>query len=186
MDKNVTIPLLMDLYGKMLSKSKFEDLYAYYSEDFSLSEIAANTNKSRQAVFDSVKHSESALMKFENELGFLKKMDLIKSDFAKIELSTERQRLKAVISKNGKSLYLGDQNIKRSSDFIGNLSIVLFEPSELDLFNDSPRIRRRLLDLENPLLNHLPPMLCHPSGCPAPGSERWGVSEWLSSLENSS
>ncbi len=85
MDKNVTIPLLMDLYGKMLSKSKFEDLYAYYSEDFSLSEIAANTNKSRQAVFDSVKHSESALMKFENELGFLKKMDLIKSDFAKIE-----------------------------------------------------------------------------------------------------
>ena len=70
------------------------------------------------------------------------------ADFAKIELSTEKQRLKAVISKNGKSLYLGDQNIKRSSDFIGNLSIVLFEPSELDLFNDSPRIRRRLLDLE--------------------------------------
>lgn len=85
MDKNVTIPLLMDLYGNMLSKSKFEDLYAYYNDDFSLSEIAANTNKSRQAVFDSVKHSENTLIKFENELGFLKKMDLIKSDFAEIE-----------------------------------------------------------------------------------------------------
>lgn len=85
MDKNVTIPLLMDLYGNMLSKSKFEDLYAYYNEDLSLSEIAANTKKSRQAVFESVKHSENALLKIENELGFLKKMDLIKSDFAKIE-----------------------------------------------------------------------------------------------------
>ncbi len=85
MDKNVTIPLLMDLYGNMLSKSKYEDLYAYYNEDFSLSEIAANTHKTRQAVFDSIKHSESALIKIENELGFLKKMDLIKSDFAEIE-----------------------------------------------------------------------------------------------------
>lgn len=85
LDKNVTIPLLMDLYGNMLSKSKFEDLYAYYNEDFSLSEIAANTNKTRQAVFDSVKHSESALLKAEDELGFLKKMDLIKSDFEEIE-----------------------------------------------------------------------------------------------------
>ena len=85
MDKNVTIPLLMDLYGNMLSKSKYEDLHAYYNEDFSLSEIAANANKTRQAVFDSVKHSENMLLKTENELGFLKKLDLIKSDFTKIE-----------------------------------------------------------------------------------------------------
>lgn len=84
MDKNVTIPMLMDLYGNMLSKSKYEDLCAYYNEDLSLSEIAANTKKSRQAVFESIRHSENELIKIENAVGFLKKTDLIKSNFAEI------------------------------------------------------------------------------------------------------
>ncbi len=76
------------------------------------------------------------------------------ADFAKIELLTDHHKLKAVISRNGKSLYLDDSNIKRSSDFIGQLKIVLFEPSELDLFSDSPRVRRKFLDLEIGKVDH--------------------------------
>lgn len=109
MDKNVTIPLLMDLYGNMLSRPKFEDLYAYYNEDFSLSEIAANTNKTRQAVFDSIKHSESALVKIEDELGFLKKMDSVKSDFAEIERIVKKMQDKK-FSENEK---VGLENLEK-------------------------------------------------------------------------
>ncbi len=85
MVESTTMLLLMDLYGSTLSKAKFDDLYSYYSEDLSLSEIAANKNKSRQAVFNSVRCAENALLKLENELGFLKKIENLKSDFSKIE-----------------------------------------------------------------------------------------------------
>jgi len=109
LDKNVTIPLLMDLYGNTLTKSKFEDLYSYYSEDLSLSEIASNTGKSRQAVFDSIKHSESALFKIEEELGFLKKIDSIKSDFAKIKETAQKLQVLIKLETDDKSSeYLKD------------------------------------------------------------------------------
>ena len=69
-------------------------------------------------------------------------------DTARIDLKVDDALYRMIITNSGKTLFINNTTIKRSSDFIGNLSIVLFEPSELDLFNDSPRIRRWLLDLE--------------------------------------
>ena len=37
---------------------------------------------------------------------------------------------------------------KKSSDFIGQLNVVLFAPHDLYLFNDQPRERRRIMNQE--------------------------------------
>lgn len=76
--------------------------------------------------------------------------ELIKetTDFARIDLVSDDHRFRVVVNKEGKGLYIDNSNISRTSDFIGRLNAVLFEPSDLELFSDSPRYRRRLLDLE--------------------------------------
>ena len=76
--------------------------------------------------------------------------DLIKkdTDYSKISINSDVGKLDVVISGNNKSLIINDKPVKRSSEFIGKLNAVLFKPSDLELFNQSPKERRKLLDVE--------------------------------------
>lgn len=89
MNKDINIPLLLDLYGKILSNAQYDDLDLYYNQDLSLSEIADNVGKSRQAVFDSIKRAELILTDMEKKLGFLSKITTIKNDFSLIDNTVE-------------------------------------------------------------------------------------------------
>ena len=57
-------------------------------------------------------------------------------------------KIGAVIHQKGKSLLINKQYISKSSEFIGLLNVILFSPSDINIFNDSPRVRRKLMDLE--------------------------------------
>lgn len=85
MNKNVDIPLLLDLYGNMLSKVQRDNLDLYYNKDLSLSEISDNIGKSRQGVFESIKKAEEILYSAEQKLKFLEKFTQIRNDFSKIK-----------------------------------------------------------------------------------------------------
>lgn len=85
MDKNIDIPLLLDLYGNMLSKVQRDNLDLYYNKDLSLSEISDNIGKSRQGVFESIKKAEEILYSAEQKLKFLEKFTQIRNDFSEIE-----------------------------------------------------------------------------------------------------
>lgn len=84
-------------------------------------------------------NSESQLIHFDRDAS------KIKCDFEK---STGSKTLSIIISKEGKSLMINDTLIKKSSNFIGELNTVLFEPSDLGFFEDAPRVRRRFMDME--------------------------------------
>ncbi len=56
--------------------------------------------------------------------------------------------LHAVIHNRGKTLMINRVPVKRSSDFIGKLNVVLFAPDDLYIFNDQPRERRRIMNQE--------------------------------------
>jgi len=76
--------------------------------------------------------------------------DLIQQgkDYSKIELTSNNNIYKVVINKDNKSLYLNDNLIKRTSEFIGKINAIIFKPRDLEIFNDSPKERRKLLDIE--------------------------------------
>ncbi len=76
--------------------------------------------------------------------------DLIKKGelYSKIEAVSDIGKLKVVISDNGKRLYFNDSPLKRTSEFIGKINCILFKPNDLNIFSDSPRERRRILDIE--------------------------------------
>ena len=76
--------------------------------------------------------------------------DLIKKgeEYLRIICNSEADEYKAVVNKEGKHLYINDVPIKRTSEFIGKLNCILFKPSDLELLKQSPKERRRILDLE--------------------------------------
>ena len=57
-------------------------------------------------------------------------------------------RLKVIISNKGKTLMLNRSIFNRTSDFIGLLNVVIFDPSNISFFDESPGFRRRAIDIE--------------------------------------
>lgn len=76
--------------------------------------------------------------------------DLIKDSeqMSKITCLVEQTKLSACLHPKGKSLFINDNLIKKSSDFIGHLNVVLFAPSDVEIFSDTPKERRRFINIE--------------------------------------
>ncbi len=79
MNKDVRVPMLLDIYGKLLTEVQYNSMDLYYNQDWSLSEIAEHYNKSRQGVRDSIKRAELFMNNLENSLNLLEKSNNIKS-----------------------------------------------------------------------------------------------------------
>ena len=74
MERKVEISLLLQIYGKILTDKQYEIMDDYYNNDLSLSEIAENSNITRQAVRDVIKKGENKLFELEEKLLFMKRI----------------------------------------------------------------------------------------------------------------
>ena len=84
-EKNMKFPLLLDIYGVLLSDKKREIVEYYYNEDYSLSEISEITGISRQGVRDSIKKSEEEIYSLEEKLGIAAKNALLIGQIDRME-----------------------------------------------------------------------------------------------------
>ena len=73
MEKKIEISILIEIYGKLLTKKQLDILNNYYNMDLSLSEIAENNCITRQAVRDIIKKGEKKLFELEEKLQIMKK-----------------------------------------------------------------------------------------------------------------
>ena len=73
MAKDLTVSILLDFYGEMLTEKQREVVDFYYNEDLSLAEIAEHTGITRQGVRDSIKRGEGTLFMLEEKLGLAQK-----------------------------------------------------------------------------------------------------------------
>jgi predicted DNA-binding protein YlxM (UPF0122 family) len=73
LDKTNRINMLFDFYGRLLTDKQRTFLSYYFHEDFSLGEIAADFEISRQAVYEHIKRAESTLEELELKLQLLAK-----------------------------------------------------------------------------------------------------------------
>ena len=67
-EKNMKISYLLDLYGALLDDHVASVMNAYYCDDLSLAEIAADEGISRQGVRHLIKKGEEKLAFFEEKL----------------------------------------------------------------------------------------------------------------------
>ncbi|UQS83473.1 putative DNA-binding protein [Bombilactobacillus thymidiniphilus] len=81
LSRKTKVNMLYDFYQPLLTNK--QDLYMrlYYGDDYSLGEIAANYQVSRQAVYDNLKRTVNLLNDYENKLhlyrNFLKREQLL-------------------------------------------------------------------------------------------------------------
>lgn len=92
--RNLTkISLLIDFYGRLLTKRQYQYLMDYYFDDFSLQEIAETYNVSRNAIYDSLRKAEHQLERYENNLKMIKNYLKRRELYEKIEDKELKEKL---------------------------------------------------------------------------------------------
>ncbi len=71
MGKDLTIAMLHDFYGELLTEKQSRAIDLYYNEDLSLAEIAEPLSVTRQGVRDAIKRGEKQLLEYEEKLGLI-------------------------------------------------------------------------------------------------------------------
>lgn len=71
MSKDLTIAMLHDFYGELLTEKQSRAIDLYYNEDLSLAEIAEPLGVTRQGVRDAIKRGEKQLLEYEEKLGLI-------------------------------------------------------------------------------------------------------------------
>lgn len=79
LEKTVRINLLFDFYHRLLTEKQQTFLRYYFHDDYSLSEIAAEFEISRQAVFEHIKRAQRMLEEYEQKLRLLEKHEARRS-----------------------------------------------------------------------------------------------------------
>lgn len=67
---------------------------------------------------------------------------------ASVEKKQKVIELRTALNEQGKNLFIYQTPVRKVSDFIGEFNAVLFCPDDMTLFNASPRVRRRFIDME--------------------------------------
>lgn len=85
MAKDLSMSVLLDFYGELLTPKQTEALDLYYNQDLSLAEIAENMGVSRQGVRAFIKQGEAHLENFEEKLGMAKRFAEISKLVSELE-----------------------------------------------------------------------------------------------------
>lgn len=62
--------------------------------------------------------------------------------------SREKTRYQIDLSSEGKKVYINSDKVGRISDYVTNINIVLFNPLDTKIINDSPSFRRKLINID--------------------------------------
>jgi predicted DNA-binding protein YlxM (UPF0122 family) len=95
MEQLVRAGLLFDFYGGLLTEKQRKTMELYFLEDWSLAEIAAETDVTRQAVYDLLHRSERLMEEYEAKLGLMQRF--VKQQE---ELRVTSQKLAALLKDN--------------------------------------------------------------------------------------
>lgn len=99
LEKTMRMSDLYDFYESLLTSKQRNYMTLYYLDDYSLGEIAEQFGVSRQAVYDTLRRSESMLEDFEDKLALYSKFQ---------KRSVLLKRLRKSISRNEEALSIVD------------------------------------------------------------------------------
>ena len=67
---------------------------------------------------------------------------------SKIITNNTSKKLEIILTKEEKKLKIDNDEVKKISDYISNLSVIIFYPEDLDIIKGGPSIRRKFLNTE--------------------------------------
>ena len=84
-EKVVTMAMLFDFFGELLTDKQRDCFDLYYNDDLSLSEIAEYRGISRQAVRDNIVRAEAALCELEEKTGIVERFESMNKLISELE-----------------------------------------------------------------------------------------------------
>ena len=66
---------------------------------------------------------------------------------ATVEQSATKKEIRAVLTPSAKKITCNGKQVKRISELSGLINVIVFEPKDALMFNDSPLVRRNFLDI---------------------------------------
>ena len=97
MEEQDKIIVLYDYYSELFSDMQKKYFEAYYFDNLSLSEIAINEDKSRNAVHKSIKSVVSKLYEYEDKLKLYSKDQRLKQIISEINDSKLKKKLEGLL-----------------------------------------------------------------------------------------
>jgi predicted DNA-binding protein YlxM (UPF0122 family) len=85
MKKNLSVNMLLDVYGGLLTDRQRVTLELYYGEDLSLGEISSETGITRQGVMNCIHKAEKKLFELETKLQLIRKFQELSGDIDRLE-----------------------------------------------------------------------------------------------------
>lgn len=83
-----------------------------------------------------------------DDKNLINKEDVFFNVEARVNKKETNINIKCIVTNGGKNLFLHNNPVRKVSDFIGEFNAVMFCPDDIGLFDGSPRMRRRFIDLE--------------------------------------
>ena len=90
LEKTNRINVLFDFYGPLLTEKQQTFLKCYFHDDYSLGEIAADFEISRQAVYEHLKRAELMLASYEEKLGLAQRHEKLQAGISLLETAIGR------------------------------------------------------------------------------------------------
>lgn len=85
-DDRLMQSMLFDFYGELLTERQREAYNLYVNEDLSLTEIGEMRGTSRQAVWDMIRHADTAMKQIEEKTGLIDRFLHTKEELESIVL----------------------------------------------------------------------------------------------------
>ena len=83
-----------------------------------------------------------------NDKTCIKRNELFTKIYGDIVDEHENKKLQLLMNTNGKKLEVNGREIKKHSDYIGNLKVIIFNPDDIRLIKENPGNRRRFINIE--------------------------------------
>ena len=83
-----------------------------------------------------------------NDKTCIKKEAMFSKIIGNIEDINSKKKLEILMNTNGKKLTINGNEIKKHSQYIGNLKVIIFNPDDVRLIKDAPGNRRRFINIE--------------------------------------
>lgn len=97
--KNVKLSTLYEMYGKSLTEKQRQVVDFCVLQDLSLGEVSDLLNISRQAVKYTLDNATETMLKLEEELNFLSKIESLKEQLTDVLANTKEARTREIINK---------------------------------------------------------------------------------------
>ena len=88
-----------------------------------------------------------------NDLNLIREKENYMMVSGDIESNNDKTNYKLELNSEGKKVYIDEDKIRKISDYISHINIIIFNPLDSKIISDSPAVRRKMLDIEISQIN---------------------------------